>query len=155
MKLNDNPNSELSLLNIGIILGRTTPLSSTMLLRSEASIYHAFILKNEGNTEFSDPSLTSGKFSTSIYRSLTLSHTITLLPNAGAFLGYGSYTSAATSAHLRQGFDGFIIGPRFGFDVSFKFSNSFYIIASPEINIPVNDEENSESTLLFNIQLNF
>lgn len=155
-QFNNNPNPKTTLLNLGVILGRTTDLSDQFLLRSELSLYQAIIFNTEAYNDISDPSLTSGIISSSLYRSFPLSGSISLLPNIGAFLGYGNYTAPYSSAHLRQGFDEFIVGPRFGFDVSFKLSDSFYLVANPEINIPVNaDDKSYGSTLLFNIQLNF
>lgn len=155
-KFNENPSPKTTLLNLGVILGRTTDLSDRFLLRSELSLYQALTFNTEAYNDLSDPSLTSGVVSSSLYQNFPLSGSISLLPNIGVFLGYGSYTAPYSSANLRQGFDGFIIGPRFGIDVSFKLSNAFYLVANPKINIPLNiDHDEYGSTLLFNIQLNF
>ncbi|HLR26163.1 MAG TPA: hypothetical protein VK112_09875 [Fodinibius sp.] len=155
-KFNNSPNPKTTLLNLGVILGRTTDLSDQFLLRSELSLYQAITFNTEAYNDISEPSLTSGIISSSLYRSFPLSGSIFLLPNIGAFLGYGNYTPPYSSTHLRQGFDGFIIGPKFGFDVSFKLSDSFYLVANPEVSIPLNkDSDEYGSTLLFNVQLNF
>lgn len=155
-KFNNANNRELSLLNLGIILGRTTALSEQFLLRSEASVYKSFNFSKKGYADLPEPSLTSGMISSELYRELPLSGSISLLPNIGIFLGYGDYTPAYTSASLRQEFDGFVVGPKFGFDASFRLSHSFYLTATPEYRIRYNTQnETSEGTLLFNIQLNF
>lgn len=155
-KFSDAGNPDLTLLNVGIILGRTTPLSQQLSLRSEASLYKSFTLNTEGYADLPDPSLTSGLISSALYRQLPLSGSVSLFPHIGAFLGYGDYTPSYTSANLRQGFDGFAIGPKLGFDASFRLSGSFFLIANPEYRIRYNTEnENSVGTLLFNVQLNF
>ncbi|MCW9707699.1 hypothetical protein [Fodinibius salsisoli] len=155
-KFNNSPNPKTTLLNLGVILGRTTDLSDQFLLRSELSVYQAITFNTEAYNDISEPSLTSGIISSSLYRNFPLSGSISLLPNIGAFLGYGNYTTPYSSAHLRQGFDGFVVGPKFGFDLSFKLSDSFYLVANPEVSVPLNKDSNEYgSTLLFNVQLNF
>ena len=154
--LNNNTNPKTNLLNLGATLGRTDKLSDKIIFRSEATLYKSINFNTEGYADLPDPSLTSGMISSSLYREFSLSKSISLIPNAGAFLGYGNYTALYSSANLRQGFDGFIIGPRVGFDTSFKLSDAFYLVVKPEIEIPLNgDNEDSGATLLFNIQLNF
>jgi hypothetical protein len=153
-KFNNIPNPKTTLLNLGAILGHTDNLSDKLLLRSEASLYQSVIFNTEGYSELQKPSLTSGVISSSLYRKFSLSDSIILLPNAGAFVGYGNYTAPYSSANLRQGFNDFIAGPRFGFDISLEISDSFYLVVNPEISIPLNSNE-SEDTLLFNIHLNF
>lgn len=155
-KFDNNPNRKTTLLNLGVILGRTNSFSEQYLLRSELSFYQAIIFNTEVYNDISDPSLTSGIISSSLYRKLPLSGSISLLPNGGVFLGYGNYRAPYSSANLRQGFDGFVVGPQFGFDVSLELSDSFYLVANPEINIPLNTNDNKYgNTLLFNVQLNF
>jgi len=155
-KFNNSPNPKTTLLNLGVILGRTATLSERFLLRSEVSLYQSIVFKTEGYGEVPEPSLTSGIISSSLYRTLPLSSSISLLPNVGAFFGYGDYTPAYSSASLRQAFDGFVLGPKVGFDVSFRLSKGFLIVASPEYRLRYNAKtENSEGTLLFNIRLNF
>lgn len=154
--LNNNTNPKTNLLNLGAILGRTDKLSDNLILRSEASLYKSITFKTEGYADRPKPSLTSGMISSSLYRKFSLSKSISLLPNAGAFLGYGNYTTPYSSANLRQGFDNYLIGLRLGFDSSFKLSDAFYLVVKPEIGIPLNGEdEDTGATLLFNIQLNF
>lgn len=152
-----NNDFKLSLLNLGFILGRTRHLSSANMLRSKLSVYHSFTFGNEGlPTNFQDPSLNSVLFSTSFYHQLGSSGSVSFLPNVGAFLGYGDYQPAYSSASLRQGFDGFVFGPRLGFDVSFQLSDSFYLIINPDYQLRVNPKyDNSVGSLLINIQLNF
>jgi len=106
---NNNTNPKTNLLNLGAILGRTDKLSDKLILRSEASIYKSITFNTEGYGEHPNPSLTSGMLSSSLYREFSLSKSISLLPNAGTFLGYGNFTAPYSSANLRQGFDDFII----------------------------------------------
>jgi len=154
--LNTDTNPKANLLNLGAILGRTDKLSDKLILRSEASIYKSMIFNTDGYADRPKPSLTSGMISSSLYREFSLSKSISLLPNAGAFLGYGNYSAPFSSANLRQGFDNFLIGPRVGFDSSFKLSDAFFLVVKPEIMITLNREgEDSSGTLLFNILLNF
>ncbi|WP_171032839.1 hypothetical protein [Fodinibius saliphilus] len=148
------PTLKMSLLNLGVILGRTADLSDRFLLRSELSVYQAITFNTEGYNNIPEPSLTSGMVSSSLFWNIPLSKSISLLPNLGAFLGYGNYSAPYSTASLRQGFDGFIIGPKVGFDVPFRLSDSFYLVVNPKVNIPLNKEEYG-STLLFNVQLNF
>ncbi|HLR32265.1 MAG TPA: hypothetical protein VK074_07240 [Fodinibius sp.] len=156
IKFNNANNRELSLLNLGVILGRTTSLSEQFLLRSEASMYKSFNFNVNGFSDLPNPSLISGLVSSSLYRRLPLFGSFSFLPNIGAFAGYGDYTPTYTSTNLRQGFDGFVVGPTFGFDASFRLSHSFYLIATPEYYIRYNTtNKNSVGTLLFNVQLNF
>ncbi|NGP88292.1 hypothetical protein [Fodinibius halophilus] len=153
-KFGFRPTLKTSLLNIGVILGRTADLSDRFLLRSELSLYQAITLNTEAYNNISKPSLTSGMVSSSLFWDIPLSKSVSLLPNLGAFLGYGNYSAPYSTARLRQGFDGFIIGPKVGFDVPFNLSDSFYLVVNPKVNIPLNKEEYG-STLLFNVQLNF
>src|SRR5699024_10680971 len=86
----NSTNRKTTLLNPAVILGRTTDLSDQFLLRSELSLYQAITFNTEAYNDISEPSLTSGIISSSLYRSFPLSGSIFLLPNIGAFLGYGN-----------------------------------------------------------------
>jgi len=151
-----NATNRLSMLNVGLILGRTKQLSDTNMLRSEFSVYHSFNLDIEGlPQELQDPSLTSTLLSISFYHRLGSLNSIKFLPNIGGFIGYGNYQPPYSTANLRQGFDGFVLGPRLGFDVSFELFDSFILVAKPEYRLRFNlKNDNSVGSLLFNIQLN-
>ncbi|NGP88290.1 hypothetical protein [Fodinibius halophilus] len=152
-----NANNKFSMLNFGLMFGRTDHFSDHNMLRSELSVYKSVTLNITGlPPSVPDPNLTTAKLTSSFYRSITLSDSVTLLPNAGGFLGYGDYQPAVSSATLRQGYDGFILGPRLGFDILFQFSNSFYLVVKPDYQLRIDpSQDTSEGTLLFNIQLNF
>lgn len=155
-KFNNQTNPRTTLLNLGVTLGRTNDLSDNLLLRSEASLYQSIVFDTKNYGTVPNPSLTSGMVSSSLYWNASLSESVSILPNIGAFLGYGNYTAPYSSANLRQGFDGFVVGPKFGLDTSFQLSSSFYLIARPEYNYRYNTgKEQSINSLLFTIQLNF
>ncbi|MEL7832423.1 hypothetical protein [Fodinibius sp. Rm-B-1B1-1] len=150
-----NSNSSFSLINVGLTAGQTSRRNNDLILRNEVSVYHSFNLDLGNYQGINDPSLTSLLGSSSIYKSLKISDTITFLPNVGAHLGFGDYIPPYSSANLRQGFDGFVAGPQFGLDTNFSIGDSFSITAKPQYRLRYNlTHDHSVGTLTFNVIFN-
>lgn len=146
-------------INVGFILGHSSAdFAKNWLIRSELSVYKSFNFDATGysDRDLKDPNLFSGQGSTAIYIRVPVSTSISLLPNAGGFLGYGDYAPTQASTHFRQGIDGFQVGPQLGLDLLFKFSRNFYLALKPQYHIQYNlTHGTSGGTLFFNIQFNF
>ncbi|GAA5523034.1 hypothetical protein LQ318_13935 [Aliifodinibius salicampi] len=146
-------------INVGFILGNSSAdFAENWLIRSKLSVYKSFNFNATGYSDrnLKDPKLFSGQGSTAIYIRLPVSTSISLLPNAGGFLGYGDYSPTQASAHFRQGIDGFQVGPQFGLDLLFKFSRNFYLALKPQYHIQYNlTHDTSGGILFFNTQFNF
>ena len=145
-----------TLLNLGVILGNTRHLSKSFMLRSKASLYQSVNFHTESYGSISKPSLSSALGSSAIYATLPLSSSIRLLPNAGGFLGYGSYDPVYSEAELTQAFDGFAVGPQFGLDAVLELNDDIYFSIRPMYRIWYNtthDYTDKEFTL--EVQLNF
>lgn len=155
--LMDASTIQLSILNLGLTAGQTNYWKNGVLLRNEISMYRAINLNLEGYGAPQDPSLTSALGLSSLYKTLSLSETITFFPNIGALIGVGDHQSPVySSANLRQGFDGFVAGPQLGLDTKFTLGQSFSITAKPQYRLRYNfTHEYSTGTLTFNVLFNF
>lgn len=146
-------------LNLGLTLGHSSAdFAKNWLIRSELSVYKSFNFdtKSYADRALPTPKLFSGQTSTAIYIRMPISSSISFLPNAGGFLGYGNYSPSYSSAHFRQGFDGFQIGPQLGIDLLVKFSQNFYLALKPQYHIQYNlTHDTSGGILFFNTQFNF
>ncbi|MCW9707698.1 hypothetical protein [Fodinibius salsisoli] len=155
----DDDTHNYSGLNVGFILGHSSAdFAKSWLIRSELSVYKSFNFDASGYSSLNldKPNLFSGQGSSAIYIRVPVSTSISLLPNAGGFLGYGDYSPAYALAHFRQGFDGFQLGPQLGLDLLFKFSRDFYLALKPQYHIQYNlTHDTSGGTLFFNTQFNF
>jgi hypothetical protein len=144
----------LTLLNFGILAGYTARLTKPLMIRTELSLYNSFNLKTEEFGNNPKPSLSSALASSSLYARLPVTNTISLLPNIGAFLGYGEYVSPNSRAELAQGFDGFVAGPELGLRLLFVLSDSFSMTLTPSYrhNLSKNAQFNEEfsGSLKFN-----
>lgn len=155
-KFNTQPNSKTSLLNLGVILGHTRHFSQSIKLRSEVSFYKSFNFQVENYPDGSEPSLNSALTSSSVYAVFPLSDTIRLLPNAGGFIGYGSYDAIFSATELTQGFDGLMVGPKFGLDAVFELSDDTYFSVTPAYHIRYfNKYDTSDGDFTLDFQLNF
>ena len=156
LKFNNSNNVNLSILNLGITAGQTNRWENKLFLRNELSVYHSFNLNLEHYRESTKPSLISVLGISSIYKSLSFSETITLMPNIGAIAGLGDYVPPISSANLRQGFDGFVVGPQLGLDTKFNLGKLFSLTAKPQYHFRYNlTNGDSKGTLTFNVILNF
>lgn len=156
LKYSSSNNPTLSILNLGIKAGQTNQWNNGLLLRNELSAYHSFNLNHENYQGIKTPALTSILWASSLYKSLSISEHITLMPNVGVLAGLGDYQPPVSTANLRQGFDGFTAGPQLGLDTKFKLGKSFSITAKPQYRLRYNlTHEHSTSTLTFNVFLNF
>ena len=156
LKFNSSNNVKLSILNLGITAGQTNRWENKLFLRNELSVYHSFNLNLEHYRESKTPSLTSVLGISSIYKSLPISETITLMPNMGALAGLGDYVPPGSSANLRQGFDGFVVGPQLGLDTKFNLGKRSILTAKPQYRFRYNlTDGHSRGTLTFNVILNF
>jgi hypothetical protein len=146
-------------LNLGLTLGHSSAdFAKSWLIRSELSVYKSINFDASGysSRDWDKPKLFSGQGSMAIYIRMPISNSISLLPNAGGFLGYGNYAPAYASAHFRQGIDGFQLGPQLGLDLLFKFSRDFYLTLKPQYHIQYNlTHDTSGGILFFNTQFNF
>lgn len=154
-KILDGGDNSLSLLNLGIILGRTTEMSDSFLLRSELSLYKLINFDTRA-PNYPAPTLNSILLSSSLYKSFPISNTVVLLPNIGGAIGYGVYTPPRVSPDLTQGFDGFIAGPKLGLDLLFRFSEAFHLAVQPTYHTRYNiTMDKYEGFFILNFQLNF
>ncbi|MBN2732134.1 MAG: hypothetical protein JXR26_06890 [Balneolaceae bacterium] len=155
-KFNTRPNSKVTLLNLGITFGHTRHFSESIKFRSEVSLYKSFNFQVENYPDDSEPSLNSALTSSSLYAVLPLSDTIRLLPNAGGFIGYGSYEPVFSATDLTQGFDGLMVGPKFGLAGVFELSDDIYFSVTPAYHIRYfNKYDTSNSDLTIDFRLNF
>jgi|GEM_PF-860031 hypothetical protein len=159
-KFSSRENGNTSLLNLGLTFGHTARFSNPFMVRSELSLYKSFNFNVEGFDfeglpEIPDPSLNSALGSSSFYVELPLSNTISLLPNAGGFLGYGEYDAPISDAELTQGFDGFVAGPDLGLDFLFAFSDSFSMAITPSYRHHLTDNAPYDGEFSLNFQFNF
>ena len=154
-KFDGSENGNTSLLNLGLTLGRTTRFSERLMARSELSLYKSFNFRVEGFSEIPNPSLTSAQYATSLYATLPLFGTLSLLPNAGGFLGYGEYDPPVSDANLTQAFDGFVAGPKLGLGFLFAFSDAFHMTFAPTFRYHLTDNAPYEGEINLNIRFNF
>lgn len=155
IKFSDRENGKTSLLNLGVTLGRTKEVTESLFIRSELSIYKLFNFTVEGFPEVGNPSLTSVQNSSSIFIKVPLSNTVTLLPEAGGFIGYGKYDPPVTDAELTQAFNGFVAGPKLGLNMLFTFSDSFYFILEPSYRHHFTDNAPNKGEVTLNFHFNF
>jgi hypothetical protein len=156
VQFNSTDSGETSLLNLGLVLGKTTRLAEQWMVRSEISLYKSFNFNVSGfPDQIEDPSLNSALTSSAIYARLPVSDTFILLPNAGGFLGYGDYESPVTDAGLTQAFEGFVAGPELGLDFLFDFSDNFSFALQPTFRSYFTSENDLRSQVIVDFQFNF
>lgn len=155
--LMDAPTIQLSILNLGITAGQTTRWQNGILFRNELSLYRTINLNLDNYQGLESPSLTSLLGTSSFFKSLRISESITFLPNIGGIIGFGDFQPPLfTSANLRQGFDGFVAGPQIGLDTRFSLGDSFSITAKPQYRLRYNfTHDQSKGTVTFNVLFNF
>jgi len=86
VQYNSTDSGETSLLNLGLVLGKTTRLAEQWMVRSEISLYKSFNFNVSGfPDQIEDPSLNSALTSSAIYARLPVSDTFILLPNVAVF----------------------------------------------------------------------
>ncbi|MDZ7756650.1 MAG: hypothetical protein U5K35_09620 [Rhodohalobacter sp.] len=144
---------DFSLINIGLTAGYTTHTPSFMW-RNEIRLYRAF---NLSTSEAASPkAFTLSGFTTGYYP-IDVSNKITFLPYAGLFAFAGNKEMPPTRTNYLSGHqDGFVFGPRFGFDVNIAFTPSFTWTLGAGYAVALTDQPNQTyDGLILTLQFNF
>lgn len=147
--------SDFSLMNIGMEAGFTFHAPSIMW-RNKLRLYRVFNLST--SEAVSPKAFTVSGFTTGYYP-VDVSNTITLLPYAGLFAFAGNKDMPPTRTNYLSGHqDGFVFGPRFGFDVNITFSSSFTWTFGAGYAVALTEQEHSNQIyngLILTLQFNF
>jgi len=146
---------DFSLINIGLTAGYTTHTPSFMW-RNELRLYRAFNLSISDETSPTPKAFSVSSFTTGYY-SVPVSEKITLLPYAGLFGFLGTFEIPPTRTNYLSGHqDGFVFGPRFGFDVNISFTPSFTWTLGAGYAVALTDQPNQiYDGLILTVQFNF